>query len=64
MFSAYELTEEEKKKSFYTFSTWDGDCYTYTVCETKEEYEKEKARRDRIQKEYEEQMKAYLESIE
>ena len=61
MYRTYYLTEEEKKKP--VISSFDGDCYIYTVFENEEEMKEEKKRLAKIQKEYEEQMKAYLESL-
>ena len=61
MYRTYELTEEEKKKPI--LSAWDGDTTIYTVFENEEEKQEEQKRLDKIQKEYEEKMKAYIESL-
>lgn len=60
MYRTYELEGNEK----YVISFWDGDCTTYTVFETEEEMKEEKERLKKIDDEYEEKMKRYLESLD
>ena len=41
MYRTYTKPEDEQ----YVICSWDGDCYSYTVCESQEEYNEEKDRR-------------------
>lgn len=59
MYCTYESPVGEP----YVISHWDGDCYSYTVCETKEEYEAEEKRLDEIEEDYNRQKDAYMEAL-
>lgn len=59
----WELTEKDKEHGFI-FSDWDGDCYTYTICDNEKEYEEEKARRESIENEYEKTKREFLKDLQ
>lgn len=58
MYRTYELTGNEK----YFISNWDGDCMSYSVFDSPEEMEQEKQRLKKIEDEYKEAMRRYLNS--
>lgn len=61
MYRTYNLTDEDKRK--LVIQHWDGDSYSYTVCETQEEYDKEKKRIAKIEYDYRNAKDNYLKSI-
>lgn len=58
MYRVYKLTEKEEGK--ITRMHWDGDTHYYDVFESQEECDSEQKRLDEIEREYKEQMEAYL----
>ena len=58
MYRTYKLNGNEK----YFIHHWDGDCSSYSVFETLEEMNEEKKRLKKIEDEYNEAMKRYLNS--
>lgn len=58
MYRTYELTGNEK----YVLTNFDSDCVSYTVCDSLEEMEQEKQRWKKIDEEYQEAMRRYLNS--
>lgn len=59
MYRVWEITDKEREEGKYIISHWDGDTTSYTICESKEEYEEEKARLQKIEDEYKREMDAY-----
>lgn len=56
MYRTYKLKGDEK----YVITNWDGDCTSYSVFENQEEMEEEKKRLKKIEDEYNENMRKYL----
>lgn len=61
MYKVWNVTEKEKGK--HIIPIWDGDTYSYTVCETDEEYEEEKERIKKIDEEAERKHQEYLDYL-
>lgn len=58
----YRTYEEPGKDEEYVIQLWDGDCFSYSVFETKEEYDAEMERLRKIDEEYKAKKKEYLEN--
>ena len=58
MYRTYTLPKNEP----FVISNWDGDCYSYTVCENQEEYDAEKSRLAKIDEDYRKEKENYLKS--
>ena len=61
MYRTYQLTEKEKDK--FVKSMWDGDTISYSVFDTKEEYEAEMERLRKIEEEAKQRKEEYYKSI-
>lgn len=61
MYRTYTKTKPENEQ--FVMSHWDGDCYSYTVCESQEEYDAEKERLAKIDEEYRQAKENYLKSL-
>lgn len=60
MYRVWKLSEAEKGK--IVRQRYDGECHYYDVYESQEECDREQKRLDKIEAEYQEKMKAYLEA--
>ena len=59
MYRTYTRPENEQ----FVMCHWDGDCYSYTVCESQKEYDAEKERLAKIDEEYRQAKENYLKSL-